>query len=867
MNVVGLLARAALLTYPADFRAQYRDEILADIDENPSHGALQLFDLVKGAVVMRLDTLSRDFAYAVRRLRSAPLFVTIVVLTFALGIGANVAVFSVLDAVVLKPLPFAQPSSLVVMSSIGPQGGVGTAISPLDAQDIAAHSHALAGVAAAFFEQPTLLLDGKPYALSGLQVSFNYLTLLGVRPRLGRGFIAADSAAGVRSAIISDQLWRERFGADPSLVGHRVTLDGSAYRIVGVLAPGQLLADPNGQRVHGEDILTVLPGHPPAVQRGARMGGGIARLAPGVTLERANADLKIVSADLAREYSDTDKGWSFFAQSLSALVLGRAASSLWIVFAGVVAILLIACANVGNMLAARWSSRDRELAVRRALGASSRRIAAQLLIETAVLATLGACFGIALAFAALSGLAGLVAHALPRAGSIAIDGLSLLYALLVVIVATFLAGLSPLLSLRATDLQLVLKSAGRGGDGSRRHRLRAGLVVLEVALAIALVTISGLMLRSFLAVINTPLGVNTTGVVASDAISSPSLGPLPPTAGNGSLQKDVLRRLRALPGVESAALALTYPVGDMEMESPAAVFGRTYPKGDEPLALVNAVTAQYFDVFRVRAIVGRTFNDADTANAAPVAVVSHAFVQLYLHGVNPLKARIRIQTGPTQWHWAQIVGVVPDERVGVGADSDAASQLPEYYAPLAQLPMPFFSAIVRAPGLDPAVAAREVDRAFAAAMPLTPAPPASTIAQRVADNTREVRLTTILLASLAAIALLLALSGIFGVVSFSVTQRVREFGVRIALGATARAIVGDVLRRALFTTAIGIAAGLILAALAARAVRAQFGSISPFDPATFTTVVVLVFLAALLASLQPALRATSVEPAESLRYE
>jgi putative ABC transport system permease protein len=862
----GALARAALFIYPRDFREHFGTEILADIDAG-ANTPEQLFDLLKGAVVMHLDTIARDIAYALRRLRSAPLFVAIVVLTFALGIGANVAVFSVLNAVVLKQLPFADPSSLVVLTSIGPRGDIFPAVSPRDAQDIAAHARDLSGIAASSFEQPTLLLGGKPYALGGLKVSSNYLTLLGVRPQLGRGFIPADGAPGVRSAIISDQLWHERFGADPSIVGRSISLDSNAYRVVGVLAPGQLLPDPQGGQVRGQDVLTALPADVPASQRGARMAGGIARLSPGMTLAQTNAELKLVSAELVREYPNDDKGWSFFVQSLSALTLGGVASSLWIVFGAVVAILLIACANVGNMLAARWSSRDRELAVRRALGASSSRIAAQLLIETAVLATLGACFGVALAYGALHGLAGLVAHALPRAGTIGIDGWSLLYALAIVIVATFLAGLSPLLSLRTADLQLVLKSAGRGGDSSRRHRLRAALVVLEVALAIALVTVSGLMLRSFLAVVNTPLGVNTSGVVASDAVALSTTDAFSPFAGNTSVQNDVLRRLQALPGVKSAALALDYPVGEMMLESPAEVFGQTYAHGQAPLAIFNAVTARYFDVFGVHPILGRTFGETDTANSAPVAMVSERFARVYLHGANPLRARIRIQTGPTQWHWAQIVGVVPDERDGVGADFDAASLLPEFYAPLAQLPQPFFSAVVRAPGLDPAIAGREVDSAFAAAMPLTPPPPTFTIAQRIANVTQEARLMTILLGSLAAIALLLALSGIFGVVSFSVTQRSREFGVRMALGASALGILADVLRRAIATTAIGVAIGIFVAALAAHAIVAQLGAISPLDPATFMTVVALIFVCAALAALQPALRATRVQPVESLRYE
>lgn len=866
MSLIGILARAAFLAYPADFRAYYRDEILADIDEDPSRGAYALFDLLKGAITMRLDAFLRDLSYALRRLRSAPLFVAIVVLAFALGIGANVAVFSVLDAVVLRPLPFANPSSLGMLASIGPRGDVFPALSAVDALDIAARAHTLQAVAASrSFQQPTLLFGGKPYALHGMRVSSDYLDVLGVKPRLGRGFTVADGKPGVHTAIISDELWRKRFAADPGIIGKAITLDGKPYRVVGVMAPGQLLADANGERVTSEDVLDVLPLDPPASQRGARMMGGIVRLAPGVTIERANAELKVVSANMARAYPDTDKGFSFFVQPLSTLVLGKAASSLWIVFAAVVGILLIACANVGNMLAARWSARDRELAVRRALGASSRRIAGQLFIETGLLASIGALFGVAFAYGALQLLSGLLMRALPRAQSIAIDGTSLLYGVAIVIVATILAGVGPVLSLRSSDLQSVLKSAGRGGDGSRRHRLRAAFVVVEVALAIALVIVSGLMLRSFIETINAPLGIDANGVVVSEALA------LPQTDSPDTMlatQREILRRLSALPGVQSAALALFYPIADVDLESSTGVFGHTYPRGQAPLALANAVSSQYFSAFAVRPLLGRTFTDADNAHAAPVAIVSERFVQEYLTGMNPLRTRIRIQTGPTQYHWASIVGVVPDQRVDIVPDgTGTAEAVPEYYAPLAQLPQPFFAAIVRMPGLDPAAAAREVDAAFAAVMPLQPPPEVSTISQRIANDTVKLRLTTILLGALGIIALLLALSGIFGVVSFSVTQRVREFGIRIALGATARAIVADVLRRALVTTAIGVAFGLIITAFAARAIAPQLQTISPFDPATFATVVVLVFLAALLASLHPALRATRVEPADSLRYE
>ncbi|MGC2406687.1 MAG: ABC transporter permease, partial [Candidatus Cybelea sp.] len=731
MRLLRAIARATLLAYPAHFRVRFGQQILADLDDDPTGAPAQLLDLVKGAITMRLDALARDLAYALRRLRAAPLFVAIVIFTFALGIGANVAVFSVLDAVVLRPLPFAHASSLVIVEYHG-AGVTYSAISLTDAGDFRARSHTLTALAAASEDQSTLLLGGKPHALNGLDVTPDYFSVLGISPRLGRAFVPPDGRPGTRNVVISDKLWRERFGADPRVLGRMISLAAKRWRIVGVLAPDQLLVDPNIPQLSQEDFLAAISPRGESDNRGTRTAGAVGRLAPGVTLGQANAEFALISQRLQRLYPTTNSKTSFSLASLTALVLGPASSQLWILFAAVAGVLMIACANVGNLLAARWSSRDRELAVRRALGASSQSLAGQLLVETGLLATLGAALGVALAYATLRAMTPLLPCDLPRATSIAIDATALLYAVGLVVIATLLAGLSPLLSLRAGDLQLVLKSAGRGGDASRGNRLRSTLVVVEIALALALVVTSGLMVRSFSALVHTPLGIRSEGVVVSDGLQEPSF----------AATRDVLRRLQALPGVKVAALSMTFPLGDMALEGFTHVVGRSYPPGGAPLARVNAVTSDYFRAFGITLVRGRCFSDADTATSQRVAIVNQAFVDKYLNVIAPIGAQLILAPVKTP---ATIVGVVSNERFALTGPTE-----PEYYQPLEQNgPPPYAGAVIYAPGVAPATVGREIQSAFAGAMPLLQPPDTHTMAQRVAQATAQARFTTILLGALA----------------------------------------------------------------------------------------------------------------------
>lgn len=850
--------RLALLLAPPEFRRRYGDEIAASARDMRASDVL---DVAMTSIRLQIEDIMRDLSYALRRLAKSPLFVAIVVFTFALGIGANIAVFSVLNAVVLRPLPYLDASGLVSIRATDARRTTLPALSVVDIDDLRAQSHTLTSMAAIASDNITLLGSGRPVALDGLVVMPEYFSILGNRPQLGRVLVPSDSKPGVNNIVISDTVWRRNFNADPSILGRAIPIDGGSARIVGVLAPGQLLVNPQGAQIGLQDYVSALPETLNPHARGSRYLSAVARLAPGVSLDQANAEFALITSRLQKLYHSDDKTFAFSVESLGATIIGPAAPIVWTVFAAVVGILLIACANVGNMLGARWSARDREFALRRSLGATSWNIARLLLLETGVLASVGAIVGVGLAYIGLRTLGSYALAALPRGGQIGIDASTLLYALAIVVAVTVLAALAPIVSLHVSDLNALLKAAGRGGDASGFHGLRTALVVFEIAVALALITLSGLMVRGFIDLARTPLGIRSDGVIFSDIVGLPDS--YKSLDGRRSLQANLLARLRALPGVDAAALTVAYPLGNISLNFDTAVFGKTYADGEAPSAAGNDISPGYFKALGIPLLRGRDLNTADTATSEPVVVINQSFADTILAGRDPIGAKIRIAGwNATIAHWATVVGVVADTRLRLTTPAYAS-----FFVPITQAPPQFFTAVLHAPGLDPATLGREVQEIYAAVLPTIQPPPTYTVGDRIAAATLQVRLTATLLTILAIVALLIALAGIFGVVSFSVTQRSREFGVRMALGADTRAILGDVLRRTATTTAIGVAAGVIVAALGARAVSAQVTSVAAFDPAIFAGVVILMFLAASLASLQPAVRATRVHPVDALRYE
>jgi putative ABC transport system permease protein len=862
MNGMHAFARLALRICPSEFRAQYGDQILSDIESDPAYAPRELLNVIGNGISMHIDGFVRDVAYAIRRLRSAPLFVAIVAITFALGIGANVGVFSVLNSVVLKPLPYLNPDGVVdIRASDTRRPSSHPAMSIDDIADLRVQTRALSGIAGVTADNATLVSNGRPVALGGMDVMPEYFSILGISTQLGRPLNANDSQPGVHSIVVSDSAWRKYLSADPAVIGKTIALDGVSYRIVGVTKPGQLFANPQGNELIPLDYIEALPEHTPANQRGSRYLGTIARVAPGQSIATVNADLRLAAKRLTALFPADDTGITYDARPLPVALLGEIGSMLWIVFASVIGILLIACANVANLLGARWSARDREFALRRALGASWRKIAAQLFVEISVLAALGGVVGVALAYGGVNMLRSSLLRDLPRGSGVSIDGTTLLYAVAVVIVTALVAGISPILMTRDRDLQLVLKTAGRGGGVSAGHRLRTGLVVAEVALALALVIVTGLMVRSFVSLTRTPLGIRPDGVLVTDIISLPERT-YPTLTSRMTMQRDLLQRLRALPGVDSAALTVLYPLGDMSLNFDTAVFGETYANGAEPISGGNDVSPGYFRTMGISILRGRDFADSDSERALRVAIVNESFVRAFLHGREPIGTRIRVAGwNGTKAGWSTIVAVAGDERTKLSAPA-----WPMIYSPVLQAPPSYLAAVVHG-SADRATLTREITAAFAASAPSIQPPDVYTMNDRVAMSTRQAQLTASLLGLLSIVALLLALAGIFGVMSFSVTQRTNEFGIRMAHGASTADIVADVLRRAAATAAAGIACGVVIAAIGANAISSQLHEVSPFDPLTFGVVVLLLFCCACGAALQPAIRATRVHPAVALRYE
>jgi putative ABC transport system permease protein len=804
----------------------------------------------------------RDAAYALRRLHKMPLFVCIVAITFALGIGANIAVFSILNAVVLRPLPYPNIARLVAFKKRDAHtAGVGTAFSIPEIHDLAAQSKTLQFVAGDNVSGATLTGAGKPKALLGVDVTPSYFTALGLHPELGRFLTEADERKGVRSVVISDRLWRTSFNADPDILKRTLNLDGIAYRIVGVAPRAVRAPEMQAGQLVDFDYFDIQAENAPPNQRGSDYLGAFAVLRDGVTLEQANAELQLISSRWQRRYPRYESGMEIFARPLSESIIGGISSALWTVFAAVIGILLVACANVASMLLTNASSRDREFAVRSALGASRRRLAEQLLIETGALALLGGIVGVGLAYAMLAALRPALSN-LPHVDALTIDPAALLYALGTVVLCTLIAGLWPIVALRYGNLHTTLKAAGRSGTAAAGNRMRSALVVSEVAVALALVVLSGLVVRSFFTLVHSDLGIKPQGLLATDVIGLPQhrYGTLDARA---AFQQHLLDSLRAIPGVDSAALAISYPLSGQAIQFQVGIVGRHFAPNQEPALAENTVTPAFFQTLGIPLLQGRTFTDGDTRASQPVAIVSESFARMYGKNGNALGMQL-VTSGFNGNPRATrtIVGVVADVRNRL----DSAVQ-PAYYVPMRQAPSDFFSAIVHSRSGNASMLNIPVQNAIAQADPAMAPPKAYTYSQLVASDSTQARSVAMLLGALACVALLLALSGIFGVVAYNVTQRYGEFGLRLALGARSGGLMADVLVRALATTAVGVCIGLVIAVFGARAIEPQLYRVSPLDAPTFATVIALIVICTCAAALLPATRAARVDPASALRYE
>ncbi len=845
------LLRAALLLCPSEFRRRFGAQIVADQTQYRGIALLNAcWNVLLAGCAMHLENVLRDLAFAVRSLARAPGYTIVAILAFALAIGANVAVASVLDAVVLQPLPFPHSDRLVLLS----QGNdLRTQISYLNASDIRKRNTTLAGIGLLRENGATLTGRGKPVFVPGWTIDGSYFSVLGVHAQLGR--LIGQRDLSTSNVDISDRAWHKYFNGDRRVLGKTLRMDGHDYTVVGVLPADFRDPIPYGL-AHRDYWLAVDKTSILAESRVWTGFHGIARLAPGVSVSSAAADVKrILDADAARYPHDFIDARGVTMVPMLEGIVGSTRALLWMLYAAVGMVLLIACVNIANLTMARLGARERELVVRNALGAARARIAAQLMTELAVLALAGGVFGAGIAYGMLRGLQSVFAQLLPRWQGVALNGHVLAYAAVLVVLTAVLTGLLPVFA-RRDELTAALKSAGRSGDRSAGRRVRAVLVITEVALAVAVVVSAGLVLRSFVALTHVDLGFNPRNLSVL-TVSLP-YNKYTSAASVTAFSHRALDALRSTPGVTDAAAAIILP---FEFNSYPRAF--TIPGRPDPHATVttNAISSGYFRTLQIPIAGGRDFNTQDASPNASTAIVNQAFAIRYFGTTDVVGKQIALTPfTPTKAVPQRIVGVVGNTR-------SSFSRLPEpqLYVPAEQIPLVLFYAVRTKSAHFPL--AQAAAAAFARIDPTVAEPGAQSYGELLAQDAVRSQAAMLLFGILAILALILALAGVYAVTAYSVERRTQEFGIRQAIGARASDVLRDVVRGALLQTGIGVALGVIVAALFGRFLSVLLFQTSPLDPATFASVVALTLAAVVVASLVPAVRAAKIQPASAIRYE
>jgi putative ABC transport system permease protein len=789
-----------------------------------------------------------------------PGFTFVAVLALALGIGANSAIFSVVNAVLLRPLPFPAPDELVLVGegAGGPETARGTFSFP-DFKDLRAQTQTLAA-AAGYLRSGTVLTNegAEPVRLIGTDVSASYFAVLGVRPELGRVFTEEEDQPGASVIVISHRLWQTHYGGRGDILGQQFKSGTRTLTIVGVMPPGfeyPFRAEP-------QDYWEPLAGvpTPSREQRDAHMLNVIGRIKSGVTVEQARAELTSIARRLEQQYPASNTGVTIAAAPLHADLTRDARRPLLILLGAVAFVLLIACANVANLLLARAVARHREIAIRTALGASRWRVVRQLLVESVLLALAGGALGLLLAMWGVDLLVAASPADIPRVGQVNLDGRVLAFTLLVAALTGVLFGLVPALQVSKPDLNDALKEGSRGATESlRRNRVRSLLVVAEVALSLVLLVGAGLLLKSFVRLLRTDAGFDASRVLTLDLPLSRQRYDTP------EKQADFFRRLaertRALPGVESVGVVNDLPLSNNEDTETFQIAGRPpAPAGAVPEGSYTVVSPGYFTALKIKLLAGRLLTEQDGAHAPPVIVISEALARSYFAGENPVGQRIAIDTDKVP---REIVGVVGDVR-RAALDVEAA---PEYYLPYEQAPERRMNLVVRTAAADPASmsatvrgAVRELDREQLIWQ-------VRTLAELRAASVAARRFNMMLLSVFACVALALAALGIYGVMSYSVTRRRHEIGVRLALGAQGADVIRLVVGQGMTLVAAGLGVGLLGALAVTRTMASLLYDVSATDPVTFAAVAALLACVAFVATYLPARRATKVDPLVALRYE
>jgi putative ABC transport system permease protein len=801
-----------------------------------------------------MNSILQDLKYSIRTLAKSPGFTAVAILTLALGIGANTAIFSVVNAVLLRPLPFKNPARLVWSWGNCPLCDHG-AVSPSDFLDYRAQQHAFENYGAMAVGDSLFNLSGndKPIQIKGSMITAGFFDALGIQPRYGRVFNESDEkTTDPEVVILSHHLWQDRFVGDPRVIGQSISLDGKPRTVVGVLATDIPL-------LSQADLWFPAPYLNPGMQtRRSHFLRPIGLLKPGITIPQAQSELDAIAARLATQYPVTNAGWSLKLDPLQNVLIGDVRPAFMVLIGAVALVLLIACANIASLLFARNTARQREIAIRTALGAGRSRLLRQLLTESLVLALAGGAAGIFLANAGVELLKQLGPQSLPRLDEVNVSGAVLAFTLVTAIFTGILFGLGPALKASRRDLTQSLKEGGASGDSRSKHRAHNALVVAEVALSVVVLIAFGLLLNSFWRLMRVHLGFDPANVLTTEiSLSSPRYDD---TQRRETFFHDFQDRIQTSPGATSAGFISELPLSGEGNDTFFTITEHppANPNDNEDADFRN-IDGDYFGAMRIPLLAGRAFDRQDSTQSRSVVIINEPFAKRYFANENPIGKHIKMFEGKPEFVVREIVGVV-------GGNKHFALQeslRPEMFKPGSFSRM---NVVVRSAG-DPAMLTTAVRQALRSIDPDEATAAFRTMDDVVTSSAAGDRFNTLLLGAFAAIALLLTAAGIFGVLSYLVTQRTREIGLRMALGAqpsdVLRVIVGYGLRLVLLGLCIGVAGALLVT----RWMSSILFDVKPADPLTFAAVAVVLGTVAFLASYIPARRAMRVDPMVALRYE
>jgi putative ABC transport system permease protein len=821
----------------------------------------------KRTVNQMLESIWQDLRYGVRTLARTPSFTALALLALALGMSANSIIFSVVNAVLLRPLPYKDAERLALIWTRFEPELPECGVSGPEVIDFRERNSSFDAIAALEWQSFGLTGQGEPEQIQGAVVSPNLFTLLGVQPALGRAFLPSeDPSSEGRVVVLSHGLWQRRFGSSPNLIGQSILLDNQAHTVIGVMPEEFALLPPTRNSPNRIDLWVR-----PAVEYQRRDRGNhslyvMARLKPNLTLEQAQADMNGVAAQLNQEFYHWGGRRNFTfgvtVESYQRRMVGHLRRLLWVLLGAVGFVLLMACVNVANLLLAKAVAREREIAVRAALGASRWRIIRQLLTESAVLAMLSGAVGLLLTHLGLQALIKLAPESVPRLTEATIDGQVLGFSLAVSFLTGLLFGLVPAIQASKWSLNESLKEGGHSLSSGRRGRgVRSALVVVEVAMALMLMTGAGLMLRSFARLQQVDRGFNPNQLLTAQ-LQLPQ-AKYPDGVRLAAFYRQLEERVRALPGVESVGMVSGLPLGGYYDNSTIAVENLEPGRGVKSLqGDVRESNPEYFKTMRIPLLKGRCFTDFDSADSPPVVIIDDVFAKRFFADVDPVGKRVNLMANLHAGKpWATIVGVV-----GHVKDTLDARETGQLYTPQTQRPSANMFLAVRAVG-DPTFLTQALRQAVWAMDPEQPVSNIKTMEQRVDHSVAQPRLNTLLLGVFAAVALILASIGIYGVMSYAVTQRRHEIGVRMALGARRGDIIRLVVGQGLLIVAVGVIGGLIGALALTRVLTTLLFGVSATDPMTFAGVSILLAAVAMLASYVPARKATKVDPIIAMRYE